>query len=148
MSALSMTRAERETFLADLHVGVISIAEPERAPLAVPIWYDYDPAIGVWVITSGDSRKGRLLTGAMRYSLCAQVETGLYKYVSVEGPIVDIRPAELEKDSRPMAHRYFGPEFGDQYVASSEQSGNQVFVMQPERWLTVDYAKAMDGGSD
>ena len=141
MGDLSMTRAERETFLADLHVGVISVDEPGRAPLTVPIWYDYDPAIGVWVITGEDSRKGKLLAQAMRYSLCAQVETGLYKYVSVEGPVVEIRPALVEEDSRPMAHRYFGPEFGDQYVASSEQSGNQVYVMRPERWLTVDYAK-------
>ena len=82
--ALQMTREERETFLGELHVGVISIAQPGRAPLAVPIWYDYDAAIGVWVITSPDSRKGKLLEAAGRYSSCAQVENGLYKYVSVE----------------------------------------------------------------
>ena len=142
MATLSMTQAERETFLADLHVGVISIDEPNRAPLTVPIWYDYEPAVGIWVITGSESRKGRLLAQAMRYSLCAQVETGLYKYVSVEGPIVEIRAAETERDSRPMAHRYFGVEFGDQYVAGSEESDNQVYVMRPERWLTVDYANA------
>jgi len=141
MASLSMTTVERERFLADVHVGVIGIAEPGRAPLCVPIWYDYDPAIGVWVVTGSGSRKGRLLAAAMRYSLCAQVETGLYKYVSVEGPIVEIRAAELERDRRPMAHRYFGKEFGDQYVASSESPDNQVYVMAPERWLTVDYAK-------
>ena len=142
MATLSMTRTEREAFLADLHVGVISIDQPDRAPLTVPIWYDYDPKIGVWVITGAESRKGRLLAQAMKYSLCAQVETGLYKYVSVEGPVVEVRPADTEKDSRPMAHRYFGAEFGDQYVASSEQTGNQVYVMNPTHWLTVDYAKA------
>lgn len=142
MATLSMTRTEREAFLADLHVGVISIDEPGRAPLTVPIWYDYDPAIGVWVITGAESRKGQLLAQAMRYSLCAQIETGLYKYVSVEGPIVEIRAAEVERDTRPMAHRYFGAEFGDQYIASSQQTGNQVYVMQPTRWLTVDYANA------
>ena len=141
MAALSMSRDEREAFLGDLHVGVISIDQPDHAPLTVPIWYDYDPAIGVWVITSPESRKGRLLARAMRYSLCAQVETGLYKYVTVEGPIVEIRTADLEKDFRPMAHRYFGAEFGDQYVANSEQNG-QVYVMRPTRWLTVDYANA------
>ena len=36
-----MTRAEREAFLAALHVGIISIAETGRGPLAVPIWYAY-----------------------------------------------------------------------------------------------------------
>jgi nitroimidazol reductase NimA-like FMN-containing flavoprotein (pyridoxamine 5'-phosphate oxidase superfamily) len=37
--ALTMTRLEREAFLADVHVGMISIAEEGRAPLTVPIWY-------------------------------------------------------------------------------------------------------------
>ena len=54
MSALSMTRAEREAFLAGQHVGIISIDEPGRGPLAVPIWYDYSPERGVWVITGED----------------------------------------------------------------------------------------------
>jgi len=35
----TMTKQERESFLADLHVGVISIAEEGRGPLTVPIWY-------------------------------------------------------------------------------------------------------------
>jgi nitroimidazol reductase NimA-like FMN-containing flavoprotein (pyridoxamine 5'-phosphate oxidase superfamily) len=36
--SLAMTRQERETFLADVHVGVISMADEGRGPLAVPIW--------------------------------------------------------------------------------------------------------------
>ncbi len=60
--ALNMTRAEREKFLAGLHVGVIGIEQPDTAPLAVPIWYGYEPAVGVWVITSTDSVKGRWRT--------------------------------------------------------------------------------------
>ena len=115
--ALQMSRAERDTFLADVHVGVISIDQPGRAPLGVPIWYDYDPAIGVWVITSPESRKGKLLDASGRYAICAQVETGLYKYVSVEGPITGTREADREKDLRPMARRYFGVEAGDREFA-------------------------------
>ncbi|MBW2281883.1 MAG: pyridoxamine 5'-phosphate oxidase family protein [Deltaproteobacteria bacterium] len=140
-----MTTEERDAFLADVHVGVIGIDQPGRGPLAVPIWYDYDPAVGIWVITSPDSRKGRLLQAAGRYSICAQVETGLYKYVSVEGPIASTREADLEKDLRPMARRYFGQEMGDQYVAASGPDRGLVYTMQPERWLTVDYAKMTSG---
>ena len=143
--ALQMTREERETFLVEVHVGVISIEQPGRAPLAVPIWYDYDAPIGVWVITSPESRKGKLLEAAGRYSICAQVETGLYKYVSLEGPITGIREADREKDLRPMARRYFGVEMGDQYVATMADGG-RVYTMQPERWLTVDYAKLSAAG--
>lgn len=34
---LTMTREEREAFLAEPHVGVISIPEPDHGPLTVPI---------------------------------------------------------------------------------------------------------------
>ena len=139
---LSMTLAEREEFLAGVHVGVIGIEQPGESPLAVPIWYDYDPGIGVWVITSPDSVKGRLLQAAARFSLCAQTEEPpTYRYVSVEGPITSVREADQEKDTRPMAHRYFGKDLGDLYLSGQAEGGGCVYTMQPERWRTVDYSK-------
>ncbi len=138
-----MTDPEREAFLADVHVGVISVADEGRAPLTVPIWYSYQPGRDVRVITDLDSRKGRLLEKARRFSLCVQSETPPYKYVSVEGPVVDLRASDLERDVRPMAHRYLGREGGDRYVESSRDASGEsvVVVMRPERWLTVDYSK-------
>ncbi len=129
--SLAMTKSEREAFLAELHVGVIAIADPDpnRAPLSAPIWYDYRPDVGLWVLTGPSSRKGIALEKAGRFSLVAQTEQAPYKYVSVEGPVIETRPADLERDGRPMAHRYLGQELG------------HVYVMRPERWLTVDYAK-------
>ena len=44
--SLAMTKKEREAFLADLHVGVISIEQAGSPPLTVPIWYDYQPGAG------------------------------------------------------------------------------------------------------
>ncbi len=141
--SLRMTRDERETFLADLHVGVIAIADPDpaRAPLTAPIWYDYDPAVGVWVLTGPTSRKGVALERAGRFSLVAQTEDLPYRYVSVEGPVVETRPADRERDSRPMARRYFGEKLGDAYVEGGSAEESLVYVMRPERWLTVDYGK-------
>jgi nitroimidazol reductase NimA-like FMN-containing flavoprotein (pyridoxamine 5'-phosphate oxidase superfamily) len=140
--SLKMTEEEREAFLAELHVGVISIEDPERGPLSMPIWYDYKPGVGLWVITSRTSRKGKALDKAGRFSIVAQAEEApYYKYVSVEGPIVDVRPADTDKDTRPMAHRYFGTQLGDAYIASQPVDDAHVYVMQPQRWLTVDYAK-------
>jgi nitroimidazol reductase NimA-like FMN-containing flavoprotein (pyridoxamine 5'-phosphate oxidase superfamily) len=141
--SLKMTQDEREAFLADLHVGVISIQDPERGPLSTPIWYDYQPDVGLSIITSRSSRKGVALDRAGRFSLVAQTEEPpMYKYVSVEGPIVEVRPAEKEKDLRPMARRYFGTQLGDAYIESSPVDDDHVYVMQPQRWLTVDYAKS------
>src|SRR5437773_3848872 len=98
-----MTKQERERFLADLHVGIISIPEEGRGPLTVPIWYSYEPGGELRVVTARTSRKARLLQRAGRFSLCAQTETRPYKYVSVEGPVVAIEPADLERDRRPLA---------------------------------------------
>jgi nitroimidazol reductase NimA-like FMN-containing flavoprotein (pyridoxamine 5'-phosphate oxidase superfamily) len=140
--SLAMTREEREAFLADLHVGVISIEQSDRPPLTVPIWYGYSPEAGVWIITGTNSVKGQALQKAGRFSLVAQTETPpAYQYVSVEGPIVETRAADLEGDLRPMAHRYFGAEQGDAYVAGGGNEESLVFVMQPDRWRTVDYRK-------
>ena len=138
-----MTKQERESFLADLHVGIISIAEEGRGPLTVPIWYSYAPGGEVRVLTGKTSRKAQLLRRAQRFSLCAQTETPPYKYVSVEGPIVAIEAADLERDRRPLAHRYLGVAAGDRYIemTRAETVENVLIRMRPERWLTVDYGK-------
>jgi hypothetical protein len=140
--SLAMTRSEREAFLAALHVGVVSIERAGKPPLTVPIWYDFDPAIGVWLLTSRKSEKGQALAEAGRFALCAQSETPpLYQYVSVEGPVISVRPTRLEEDLRPMARRYFGRELGDLYAESNANGDSAVFTMRPERWRTVDYRK-------
>ena len=142
--SLAMTKQERETFLADLHVAIISIPEEGRGPLTVPIWYSYEPGGELRVVTAGTSRKARLLRHAGRFSICVQTEIEPYKYVSVEGPVVAIEPADLERDRRPLAHRYYGVQRGDRYIDKTrgEYVGNVLVRMLPERWLTVDYAKA------
>src|SRR4026208_2310806 len=107
--SLTMTKEEREAFLADVHVAVISVAEHGRGPLVVPMWYSYEPGGQVRIITGRTSRKGKLLERAGRFSLCVQTETPPYKYVSVEGPIIAVEAADLERDRRPLARRYLGP---------------------------------------
>jgi Pyridoxamine 5'-phosphate oxidase len=141
--SVAMTPKEREAFLADVHVGVIAIAEEGRGPLTVPVWYSYEPGGEVRVVTGRTSRKGQLLERAQRLSLCAQTETPPYKYVSVEGPIIAVEVANVERDLRPLARRYLGARGGDRYVDStrSEHDDNVLVRMRPERWLTVDFAK-------
>ena len=140
---LAMTTTERETFLADLHVGIISIPEDGRGPLTVPVWYGYEPGGELRVVTGNASRKGRLLNRAGRFSLCVQTEIPPYRYVSVEGPIIAIEAADVERDLRPLARRYLGREGGDAYIASTrdEHVDNVLVRIRPERWLTADYTK-------
>jgi PPOX class probable F420-dependent enzyme len=141
----AMTRDEREAFLAEVRVGVLSVPEAGRGPLTTPIWYAYTPGGEIHIVTERDSRKARLLEKDRRISFCVQDENPPYKYVSVEGPIVAIEPSDLERDERPLAHRYLGMEGGDRYIesgADEREADSMILVrMRPERWLTVDYSK-------
>ena len=68
-----MTVEERQAFLAQVHVAVVAVAgEDGRAPLAVPVWYDYHPGGEVSLITERDSRKTALFRRAGRITLCVQ----------------------------------------------------------------------------
>ena len=140
MSA-TMTREEREQFLAGVHVAVLSVASPDGGgPLAVPVWYSYQPGGPVNVITGNSTRKAAAIRAAGRFSLCAQDERPPYKYVTVEGPVT-IEEARHE-ERLDLARRYLGHEGGDQYVTAVPTAGQIVFKMTPEHWLSVDYSKA------
>lgn len=141
--SLAMTRAEREAFLAEVHVGVLSVNQSYGGPLAVPVWYSYEPGGNVNVITGATSRKGRCVMEAGRFTLCVQTEVAPYKYVSVEGAVTSTEPTVDPEDRRLMAHRYLGAEFGDLYLQSTEEeaAGNVMFRMTPESWMTTDFAK-------
>ena len=52
----AMTKAEREAFLADVHVGVLAVDEPGRGPLALPIWYLVDGDDIVMSISAGSAQ--------------------------------------------------------------------------------------------
>lgn len=145
--SLAMTKAEREAFLAGVHVGVLSLVEPRRAPLTVPIWYRYTPGGEVEFVTDRDSRKGRLLSVGTRLALCAQTEQAPYKYVTIDGVVTSIGDVDRERDTRPLAHRYLGPDLGDAYVAAlGPETGTSILVrVKPERWKSVDYAKQYGG---
>jgi nitroimidazol reductase NimA-like FMN-containing flavoprotein (pyridoxamine 5'-phosphate oxidase superfamily) len=55
--SVTMTRTEREQFLAGVHVGVLSVASVEGGgPLAVPVCYSYQPGGTVDVITGDNTR--------------------------------------------------------------------------------------------
>jgi nitroimidazol reductase NimA-like FMN-containing flavoprotein (pyridoxamine 5'-phosphate oxidase superfamily) len=141
--SISMTRSEREAFLAEVHVGVLSVQQDRRGPLTVPVWYTYEPGGTVTVITGAESRKGALITANGRFSLCAQDEAPPYKYVSVEGPVVEREQPVAPAERRAIARRYLGEEFGDLYFESTEADAvhSVAFRMSPESWFTADFAK-------
>ncbi|MBO0679075.1 pyridoxamine 5'-phosphate oxidase family protein [Mycolicibacterium sp. S2-37] len=135
-----MSTEEREKFLADLHVGVIAVERPDRAPLAVPIWYGYEPGGDVVVVTDESSVKHRLIRDAGRFSITAQDEQPPYKYVTAEGDVTGIAPA-VDADVRTIAIRYLGEEAGGQFADQNHTPTSVLIRMRPTRWLSVDYSE-------
>ena len=142
----TMTKEEREAFLAEARIGVISINDPGKGPLAVPIWYDYEIGGDAWFMTPRNSMKGRRLEVGARMSLCVQDENPPYRYVSVEGPVTAIQSYTIDRDMLPMAQRYLGEKGGEAYVAPQRAGHSEAdsikVVVRPERWLTLDLNKA------
>ena len=136
---MALTSQERQEFLAQPHIGAFAVAaSPDRAPLNVPIWYQYSPGSELWVLTGTHSTKIRLLEAAGRFSIMAQVVTPTVRYVTAEGPITRTEPM---KDGmlREMAARYLPAEKVDPYLEFAQSHGEQVAVfMRPDHWLSAD----------
>lgn len=135
-----MTAGEREAFLADRHVGIISINSGEgRAPFAVPVWYSYEPGGVVTVLTAPDTLKARLVKATGNYTLTAQDEEPPYKYVAVSGPLVETSDPTDPDERLAMAQRYLGEEGGRGYMAEMGSHPNAAFRMRPTVWRSFDY---------
>jgi nitroimidazol reductase NimA-like FMN-containing flavoprotein (pyridoxamine 5'-phosphate oxidase superfamily) len=137
---MALTREEREQFLAEPHIAALAVdAGADRAPLTVPIWYQYAPGGDVWIMTGLDSRKNRLIKAAGRFTLMVDRLEPTIRYVSVEGSVVETVTA-TEEDLREMSARYLPADKVDGYVAfASAEHGDQVVVrMRPERWVSSD----------
>ncbi|MDP6607328.1 MAG: pyridoxamine 5'-phosphate oxidase family protein [Dehalococcoidia bacterium] len=138
--SLHMTRAEREAFLAEVHIGVLSIADGDSGPSSAPIWYLYEAGGDLQMSMGPNSHKARLLAAGTRVTLVAQTETAPYKYVSVEGTVVSLGPAPDEDFTLRLASRYLGEEAGRRY-ASGGGGDSLVATIRIERWMTTDYSK-------
>ncbi|MFE4665290.1 pyridoxamine 5'-phosphate oxidase family protein [Streptomyces sp. NPDC056716] len=137
---MALSREEREQFLAQPHIAALAVdAGAGRAPLTVPIWYQYTPGGDIWVLTGLTSRKNELISAAGRFSLLVDQTDPTVRYVSVEGPVVETKAATIE-DLREVSARYLRPEKVEEYVDFSWKNHGEMVVltMRPERWVSSD----------
>ncbi|MPY54266.1 pyridoxamine 5'-phosphate oxidase family protein [Streptomyces acidicola] len=137
---MALTHEEREQFLAEPHIAAFAVdGGPGRAPLTVPIWYQYAPGGDIWIMTGLDSRKNKLIEAAGRFSLMVDRVEPTIRYVSVEGPVIDTAPATIER-LREISARYLPAGKVDAYVDVAWKShGEQVLIhMRPEKWVSSD----------
>jgi uncharacterized protein len=141
-----MTEQERQEFLAEPHVGVISVAsDDDRPPLTVPLWYGYQPGGNLSFFTGTQGRKARktgLIQKAGVLSLSVQRQEFPYKYVTVEGTVVqEDRPPSAEQ-MLAITRRYLLEEAAQWFVKAElehPESELVLFTIRPDRWLTADF---------
>ena len=140
-SPLAMSPAERESFLADVHVAVLSIGRgDDQPPVTGPVWYAYEPGGDVVVTIGAGSQKAKALETSPAASLCVQTEALPYRFVTVSGP-VRVGPID-DAVRRRIAERYLPAEMVDGYLASSGDPAQMLTLrLTPSAWFSNDFGK-------
>jgi len=134
-----MAATEREAFLAEPHIGVLTIARPEgRPPLASPVWYELVDGV-IAINVARDSVKARLAAAAGAASLTVQTEQLPYRFVTVGGALA-IADAD-DATRRRIATRYVPADMVDDYLASGDAADMVTLRLTPVTWHSNDFTK-------
>lgn len=137
---MRLEQHEKEQFLAEAHVAVLSVpAGAGEPPLAVPVWYDYRPGGDVRILTPTGSVKAGALRASGVATLVVDTVQPRVRYVSAGCDVV-AEDAGTPDFQRFLAERYLPAEAVDGYLAfAGEQLGDEVvFTLRPRRWHAAD----------
>ncbi|MGH2558274.1 MAG: pyridoxamine 5'-phosphate oxidase family protein [Thermomicrobiales bacterium] len=144
-----MTEQEREAFLAEPRVGVLSVAGDDgRPPLTAPTWYGYQPGGNVTFFTGTQGRQARkttLIRQAGVVSLCVQYPEFPYKYVTIEGAVVQIDQPPSADQILAVVRRYLPADQAQGFAQAELANPGPEFVLftvRPDRWLSADFSDA------
>jgi hypothetical protein len=141
-----LTATECEQFLAQPHVGVLSVAADDRPPLTVPVWYAYRPGGDLTFFTGTQGRPARkvgLLEKAGAFSFCVQQPQFPYKYVTVECTVVQADRSPTVEQVLAITTRYLPDDAARQFADAEIGNPAGTFVLftgRPDRWLSFDFA--------
>lgn len=144
MKALSPS--ERDAFLSEPHVGVLSVASDDgRPPLTVPVWYAYtDGVITFFTGTQGrKARKTRLIERAGVLSFCVQKTEFPYRYVTAECTVVAAERTPPVEKVVAVTSRYLPADAAQGFAEAETSNPTGTFVLftaRPDRWSSVDFA--------
>ena len=146
-----LTKQERQEFLAEPRVAVLSVANGAgRPPHATSIWYAYEPGSEFTFFTGTQgcaSRKAELIESAGALTLSVQRSECPYTYVSVEGTVVRTDRPPSSDQRLAIVCRYMTAEQARGFILGEldrPAPGFFLFTVRPDRWLSFDFAD--DGG--
>ena len=131
-----MTDEQREAFLREANVAVLSTVDARGRPHAAPVWYLY--CDGVFRISTGDgSQKHRNIRANPNISLVIDQRALPYYAVMVQGT-ADIGLAFSDEDSLRLAVRYLGENLGARYAQRTDAESSVSLTIRPRKVLVYD----------
>ena len=141
-----LTDREQQAFLAEPHIAVLSLPSNDaRPPLTFPVWYGYEPGGTITYYTHRSepaSRKLRLIREFGVVSLCVQREEAPYRYVTVEGTVVDTNESPSTAQMLAITRRYLPGDAANAYVAGEVENPDinlVLYTIRPDRWSGFDF---------
>ncbi len=148
MATQQMTDDERDAFLAEPHIGVLSVASDDgRPPHTVPLFYGYEPGgnLTFYTQTHGRiARKTRLIEAARAVTLNVQKPTYPYRYVTIEGTVIGSDRPPTRDQMLAIVGRYLPARGAAKFVDTELGHPDQrlvLFTVRPDRFLTFDVSK-------
>ena len=125
-----MTVEQRDDFLREARIAVLTTLYPDGAPLAVPIWFEWDGQ-RARVFTSRTSEKMQRIAADPRVCLTIAEPAGVPEaWVAIEGTAT-VRDGGWELAQR-LAPRYYPPDKARQAL--------QEWGAQADTWVVVEIA--------
>jgi hypothetical protein len=143
-----MTKQEREAFLAEPHIGVLSVGSGDKTPpLSTPVWYHYEPGGNITFFTGTTGTKPKkveLLEQSGVLTFCVQKESFPYKYATVEGSVAKTDRPPAPDQVLAIVRRYLAEDQAQGFinmVFSKPNSELVLLTVRPDRWHTSDYTE-------
>jgi PPOX class probable F420-dependent enzyme len=129
-----MAAAQRDAFLREARIGVLATLDGAGAPLAIPIWYEWDGERARMFTSSKSSKVARLRRDG-RVCLTVAEPVGVPEaWVAIEG-VVTIEAGTGFALAQRLAPRYYPAEQAEQTLVAWERVADDwvTLVLEPRR---------------
>lgn len=144
----SMTDEERDAFLAEPHIAVLSVASGgDRPPHAVPLFYRHEPGGDLTFYAQAHGRTNRkvpLIRAAGRVSLTVQQPAYPYRYVTVEGTVTGEQAPPDREAMLAIVGRYLPARGAARFVDAELARPDArliLFTVRPDRFISFDASR-------
>lgn len=117
-------------FLEEPHIAVLATLTPAGRPHATPVWFVYTDG-HILVNTTRGRQKLRNMESHPDVALCIVDRANPYRYVQVQGRVVDFDTQNAARDIDLLSRRYTGGPF--QYGAGDRPENRVSIRIAPER---------------